>query len=434
MQGKETEGIEDRPDGLVNFAREANNMANYDTIGGLTDVIDNAINTGALSGATGAAIAGILAGLTGSSSIAGALQSEDVGTADLADITSPVVVMTDGAKFDAQIDASSPIRAVVAATDSNSNNITFATDADVAVQLGGGYNDKVTTAGGDDVVTFVGGVNSTATVNTGAGNDTVVLQAYSATNNGGEAQVALGTGNDVVELRGWEGKATIDGGDGFDQLQVAGARGEHTFSYVNGHFVMNSAGITMDNVNVVTFDNTPDNGVDNVDSITVLADTAGDAIVAKLYQVALGRQAIDDAMGTNGLGGDDAIRGALGGISYWTEVFNQGSNSGADLQNTVYRFLGSGEFQQLYCGVDDTTFVTQLFHNLDKVSPNFPVLMEVNGKSVQDFVNQLDGSQEARWDVAWEIASSDQASQILGQDGIGYVIEASGLDDGPQSA
>lgn len=407
-------------------------MANYDTIGGLSDVIQDAINTGALSGATGAAIAGILAGLSGP--IEGALQNTDVSTADLADITSPVVVMTEGAKFDAQIDASSPIRAVVAATDSNSNNITFATDADVAVQLGGGYNDKVTTAGGDDAVTFVGGVNSSATVNTAAGNDTVVLQAYSATNNGGTAQVALGTGNDVVELRGWEGKATIDGGDGFDQLQVAGPRGEHTFSYVNGQFVMNSAGITMANVNVVTFDNTPNNGVDNVDSITVLADTAGDAIVAKLYQVALGRQAIDDANGWNGLGGDDAIRGALGGISYWTDVFNQGTNSGADLQKTVYDFLGSGEFQQLYCGYSDETFVTQLFHNLDKVSPQFKILETINGKTVQDFVNQLDGTQESRWDVAWEIASSPEATQILGQDGIGYVIEAPGLDDGPQSA
>lgn len=410
----------------------------YDSIDQMTSVVDDAIASGGLSAATGGVIAGILAGLTAGSftpeQITQATPEGDLTPTDVADITFPVVFMPDGATFDG---TSSTIRAVIAGKDSDGNNINLTSNADVAVQLGGGAGDKVSTAGGNDAVTFVGGSDSSATINTADGNDTVVLRPYSTTDNGGEATVDLGTGNDTVQLRsvgnqGFEGKATIDGGDGFDELNVDQARSAHSFAYVDGKFVMGSAGITMENVNVVTFYNdaaAADDPSAIPDNITILADNPHDAIVAKLYQVALGREAIDNCSGTNGQAGDNLITGALGGISYWTEYYDN-----TNLQKTVYDFLGSGEFQQLYCGMDDQTFVTQLFHNLDKVSPNFHILETVNGKTVQDFVDQLDGTQESRWDVAWEIAASDQADQILGQDGIDYVIMAPGMDDGPQSA
>lgn len=648
-------------------------MANYESTDELSGAISSAVASGQLSPETSDIISGLIAGMT-TEQLAEVVQSEDLSATTLPKNT-PVVMMSGTAKFDAQIPADSPITFVQAAPGVGSNNITFLTDQAVAVALGGGANDKVTTAGGNDAITFVGASTASAVINTGAGEDNVLLRAAGTDNNGGTVELATGEGGDIVNWgsassraraagdgegeawngtgtidmgegddvlylnnsasgtanvlmgadndrvyvgtqtsswtgtatidtgagddevnlingggtanlltgegrdtvnwsgwngtatintgdgrdvvsltdgggtadistgaeidrvtwNGWKGnatidtgdaadtvslssgsgtanvttglgedsvylgidwngqttidtgdgndqvtlgnsyqtwdaelgrnvtvtttteavinlgagndalsagnwlggKATVDGGTGFDQVDARGQRDQHSFRYVNGSVVMDGDdgnGITMQNVNVVAFGNEfYDDRVQNTPrDITVFATSAGDALIARLYQVALGREAIDNAYGTNGLHGTGEVSGWAGGLSYWTEVYNNGDNS-TNLLQTAYDFLGAGEFQRLYGGMDDQTFIIQLFHNLDKADGQWNALTEINGKTVQDFVNQLDGTQEARWNAAIEIANSTEAVQLLGQDGNQYIIADTGTNITPDS-
>lgn len=378
-------------------------MANYDGSAEIGSTIDSALAAGTISAATADAIKGLLTELGANTS------AQNVTASDLASTdgvltnaqlgSDPIVIMGADTSADLTLTAASDVQAIVVGGKGDSVINASADTKDLTIQLSGGENDSVSTGQGSDTVTFDGG---SATVDTGEGNDAIVLGKNA-------------------------GAVTIDAGDGFDQVVSQTSRGSHTFTGVNGKFTMHSdVAATMENVNIVSFD---EDGNGTIDAITVLADTAGDAITAKLYQVAFGREGLDDAAGTNGLDGADAVRGELGGIAYWTTVFDQGTNTGADLQNTVYSFLNSDEFHSQYDSMSDLQYVQALFANLNEVAKT--AVTTVNGMTAEDFAAQIGGNTQARYDVAWTIASSDQAVQILGANGDNYVIEGFSGDDGP---
>lgn len=403
-------------------------MASYEEgVGGVLTAgtaIDNL--TGADSGLsqeTQDAIRDLLTSL-GTTTEIEVVATQDNITPENVNLDATVINQTGDSSMRATFTPDSAVRVVTVGSGGESN-VVFQTNDDVVVQLGGGLGDSVSTGAGDDTITFAGG---SATVNTGDGNDTVVLQG----GDGGDANVnvTMGDGNGVVDVQGMTGNATIDAGDGFDLVKMISSRAAHVFNWIAGRFTMHSdAQLTMENVNVVAFDTT-DDGIDSVDEITVLADTAGDAITAKLYQVALGRQGLDGADGTNGLTGDQAVGGPLGGISYWTDVFDQGSNTGADLQHTVYSFLNCDEFHDKYDEMTDAQFVQALFDNLG--AANNTTVTTVNGMTAAELAATING-EYGRYDAAWAVAASQEAAGILGINGIKYVIDGFDGSDAPSA-
>lgn len=400
-------------------------MASYEEgVGGALSAGEAAAILGAsagLSTETKAAIDELLTSLGATTEIE-VVATEDNITMDNVNMDATVINQTGNSNMVATFTPDSAVRVVTVGGAGNSN-VQFQTNDDVVVQLGGGANDSVATGGGDDTITFAGG---SATINTGEGNDTVVLQG-SASGDDASATVVMGSGNGVIDVQGMVGSATVDAGDGFDLVKMISSRAAHVFNWIAGKFTMHSdAELTMENVNVVTFD---ENGDGVTDEITVLADTAGDAITAKLYQVALGREGLDAANGTNGLTGDQAVTGQLGGISYWTDVFDQGSNTGADLQHTVYAFLNCDEFHGKYDKMTDAQFVQALFDNLG--AANGTTVTTVNGMTAAEMAASINGSQTARYDAAWTVASSTEATNILGINGVQYVIDGFDGSDAP---
>lgn len=339
-----------------------------------------------LSEATQSAITALLAGM--GTSVAVLATTDAISSAD-ASTNATVITQTGDVSANVRFGADSPVQVMTVGSGGNSN-VTFTTNNDVIVVLTGGEGDSVTTAAGKDNVTFAGG---SATIDTGLGNDEIVIS------------------------RDAEGSASIDAGDGFDTVRMVGERrDDHHFSFRNGKFFMNSdAELQMDNVNIVAFDTSGDG---QADSITVLATSAGDALVARLYQVALGRGGLDQANGTNGLTGDAAVTGQLGGIAFWTDVYNADAN----LQQTVRAFCNCDEFHAKYDNMTDLQYVQTLFNNLGGN------VNAVNGMTAAELAQTINGSMDARYEIAGLIASSDQAIQILGADGTGYVID--GYDGG----
>lgn len=353
-----------------------------------------------------------------------ALDTAVDGANDASIAGASVVIMEGTAKINAAFAANDTVKMVVTASGVNDNSVTFNTDDDVTVMLGAGKGNSVVTAGGDDTVAFAGG---TATINTGDGDDVVQILAIGDGTSQSAVQITMGDGDGVITLdTTYQGKATIDAGDGFDQLVVSlgkdGGFGEHTFDFVNGKFVMNSAGITMENVNVVVAGSyNPTTGMTDGEDAVVLAATEGDSLAARLYAVALGREesVLDDHNGWNGLRGEDAIRGDLGGIAYWMDVADQ-----SNLQTMVYSFLDGAEFHNKTDWMDNEQYVNYLFNNLGNIAGKD--IATVDGLTAADYIATLNGNpylEGARFNVAWAVAKSDTATQILGVDGAQYVID-----------
>lgn len=370
-------------------------MASYDTT---ASDITSGLQGGALSAATIAAIGAILgtgvvvadnytpgeavpAGVDALGVQANLTQADTaVGNAD---------TIIQGAEYSAQIafDANAATTAMVVGGAGNSS-VSFATDKDVSVWLQGGMNDSVTTAAGDDSVTISGG---SASVNTGAGNDTVIFDGIN-----GAASINAGDGFDVVRMTGQSGYNVSSGaGDTYNITAISRA---------------GDANVNVQNVNVVGFTNGSDS---TYDQITVIADNAQQSLVAKLYQVALGREAIDTldlATGTTA-----AIGKQLDGLEFW---FNQNM----DTQDLVYSFLNCKEFYDLHGHQSDTEYVTSLFQSLGIGADG-----TINGQTVSDYVAQIGLNPMGRFDVAWSIAASDQVANILGIDGTQYIIDDFGV-------
>lgn len=318
-----------------------------------------------------------------------------------------IIMMSGDSSADISFAADSPVQAITVGAGGNSN-IQFETEKDVTVALQGGEGDTVATGAGNDTITIQGG---SATVDTGSGNDTVAIT-------GGDAEILGGDGNLVVDIAaGAAGNATIDGGLGFDLVKIVSSVVEHTFQFVAGKFIMNSDfELDMANVNVVGFDSSGD-GLYN--TATVLADTAAESLVGKLYNIALGRTE------TGALDGDTTNQ--MGGIEFWTETYPS-EDAESSLAQTVYSFLNCEEFHSKYDVMNNEQYVTTLFENMGLAAD-----ATIGGKSLADYVSAIDGNADqniARYDVAWAIAASEEAVQVLGADGQKFVIDADGLDLG----
>lgn len=376
-------------------------MANYEDSAALAGVISGAANSGQISQATADAINQLIQdlGATG--------QHATTSITTAAAVTAPILVMAEGTSVNATFGANSDVQAIVLGKTDEASNIVFEGTKDVTVQLGGADGDKVVTAGGDDNITFTGG---SATVDTGAGNDTIVLQG-----DGGTLDVTGGAGDMTIALETTNVAATIDAGDGFDQITTTQARGLFSFLYdaASNVFKMMSRGraaddtnITMENVNIVSFDEDANGSVDN---ITVLASNEGQAMVARLYQVALGREAVD------GSGSNTNVDG----LQFWFE--NEANGLGgdaakADLDHVYQSMLACKEFQDNIAGKDGNAIVNMLASNMGNVAT-------VGDNSLAYYAQQIDNGAMSAEDVAILFAQSSEAAQFVGTNGMGYVID-----------
>lgn len=343
-------------------------MANYDGMTG-SEVISTITGSANISPSIVAAIAGIL----GSAATAAAVTADNAAT--IATTTATAVFADPGVAIDARFGASSPVKAVVTAEGVNGNNIVMQTSDDVAVILNGGQNDSVATGSGNDEIQF----------------------------SGGSATINAGTGNDVVSIMDPNnGSASIDGGDGFDRVSVTGGKSGHTFGFQGGRFFMHSADIQMDNINVITF-----NGASDIATgVTVLAENQGESLVARLYQVALGRNILD------GAGQATSADQQLSGYQWWLDNGAEAGNDAAALLRITEDFLGTTEAQNKMGNLQGDDLVAYLCNNA--------------GVSAQDqagFAAAYSAGQIGLAEMVYQIATA-QEGQLMGLDGQAYVVDA----------
>lgn len=401
-------------------------MASYENAAAITETIQAAEAAGGISSATAAAITALVEELNNTGSVVAVEQVDsNITSADAAQIDAPIVLMAENTNIQATFDDTSAVKAIVVGGAGNSN-VAFTTSDDVTVQLQGGTGDSVATGAGDDAITFTGG---SATINTGEGDDQVILQGGT---DGGSATVEGGSGDMVVQIEvdlATDGvNATIDAGDGFDQVTLAQPKAGHFFEVVgNGIFKLVSralsghddgiaaraaseaGGVTMENVNVVTFTN---GGEDSIQDIAILADNKAQAMVGKLYAVALGREAIDFA--EDGYKGDTELTG----LNFWLD---QAAAEGTDLDHLYQSLVNCEEFDNLYGKLNDQDFANAMFANLGKIAGS--TITSVDGMTAADYAAQIASGAMTRADAAIQIAGSEQASDLLGVDGAQYVIE-----------
>lgn len=402
-------------------------MASYETSAAEVDsAINEALDKGSVSQATADAIKTIVNDIAVSgAAVTVAAPTQNIDSANVAEIVkdSPVVMMAKDTSADVTFDANSSVKAMVVGGAGNSK-VAFETSDNVTVQLQGGENDEITTGDGKDAVTFAGG---SATINTGGGDDEVILQGGE---NGGHATIQGGDGNMIVTVQADNVGASIDAGDGFDAVSMAGTRTgfslDFMFDAVQGVFRMVRNAITgqaedaqaaragednaivMKDVNVVQF--TKDAQATTIDEITVLADTEGEATVAKLYAVALGREAIDGEVGVNA---------NLDGLSYWLGAVNE---KDAILDNVYNALLACPEFADKYGAMDGTQFANAMFENLAKVG-EVDSVAAIDGMSAADLAARIDSGELSLENAAKLIAQSKTAADLLGNSGTQYVID-----------
>jgi Ca2+-binding RTX toxin-like protein len=285
----------------------------------------------------------------------------------------PVIIMDDDAPgANVTLDAGTGQDRILVAGGGN-DNIQFTGDGNVTVETGGG-NDTVETGSGNDTVVITGPGNSS--VSTGDGDDTIVV------NSEGEITVNGGDGNDTIVLSTDQGEVTVDGGDGFDQLVLNDSRGSHTFSLQDGVLVMNSTPTEISNVEAVQFD----------DGISVLADNATEAAVARMYEVMFDREA------------------DLGGLEYWLGRAEEGASS-RDIANGM---AASEEFSSKYSQLSNEDVLDSFYQNA------FDREADAGGKAF--WLDEMsDGLTEAQ--VAESFGYSQEAVELMGIDGTQYVIE-----------
>lgn len=270
-------------------------------------------------------------------------------------------------------------------------------------------NNEVTLSNGDPSVT------GTVSVETGAGKDVFNMQGDLL-----HANVSSGAGNDefVMDEAAQQGaEVSVDAGDGFDLLRLLGDAIKHQFSYSNGHFHMHSADVQLSGVDVIGID-ADENGkieLNGKDFIKVLATNAEDSIVAKLYKVAFGREAID---GDDGWGDS-----TLGGINWWMNEFEKqddskvyGDDEAGYMEHLVRSFLNCKEFDDLYKDATDAEYVNALLTNANATDLY----------NAEELVARLESGDVDRQMLAWEIADNEKV-QLIGQDGQLYVID--GFDE-----
>lgn len=253
------------------------------------------------------------------------------------------------------------------------DNIQITGDGNSTIETGGG-NDSVTGGSGNDTVIITGPGNSS--VSTGEGDDTIIV------NSDGAITVNAGDGNDVIILSTDQGEITVDAGDGFNQLVLNDSRGNHTFTIQDGILVMNSAPTEISNVQAIEFQ----------DGISVIAEDATEATVARMYEVMFDREA------------------DMGGLEYWFGRIEDGATSG----EIAGGFAASEEFSARYGDLSNEEVLDSFYQNA------FDREADAGGKAF--WLDQMaDGLTEAL--VAEQFAASEEAVQLMGIDGNQYVID-----------
>lgn len=401
-------------------------MAQYDDLGAVTGIIAAASADGSMNADVASSINDLIASNVGPG---GDMATAVMGvTADnLADVatTQAAVVIADGIAVNANFAGTSPVKAFVAAGAPvgedgkptgpvpGGNNIQFATDDDVTVVLSGGTGDFVKTAAGDDMIQFRGG---SASIDTGEGNDQVFMQGAT----GDQVNVSSGSGSSVFTFGGFEGaKATIDAGEGFDRVNFMwSSRADHKFDApTGGKFMIHSGDVTMENVNIVTFD---ENGDGVIDEATVLATTQGESLIARLYKVALGRDVVDSSTvvpdWSPAWAEPTPANYQMAGVQWWfTEA--GASNSNADLVALAEKFVGVDEFQNDISGLSTAQIVDMLFKNAEVTCSQCADMTKA------DYVNAIDNGSMSLGEAAMQIAMSDEATASLGVNGACYFVD-----------
>lgn len=270
-------------------------------------------------------------------------------------------------------------------------------DSNITAELVNPNGLKVTTGDGNNDIAINGGE---ASVNTGAGED--LFQVLG--NVKGELNSGLGDDEfQLDEAAQKNAEISVDAGDGFDLLTLFGNAVKHSFSFQNGKFHMSSANVSLDGVEVVATDVNQDGRITDTDHITVLATDNQESLAAKLYQVALGREGIDDS------------RDTLAGLNFWMEQATDPS-----FDHFGRAFLNCDEFHNKYDKVDDKAYVDALFANLGNPS---------EGASLKaDLLSKLESGQLDRYEVAITLAENDLTVKVLGNDGQQYVIDSNDVN------
>lgn len=217
--------------------------------------------------------------------------------------------------------------------------------AEATYDLGAGNNSlsvtgdvagSVTTGSGNDSVSISGSIQEGASVDLGAGDNT--LSAYAVA-----GSVTAGAGDDIVTVGGIEGLAAVDLGDGDNQLDV-GARG-----------ITDGASLTLGDGNNVVHTTGGIDGVVGEDSEVGVSITFGDGdnhlLVATGLDgedMPLGQSAVNNANITFGEG--DNRLDVAANVSNSSVVFGDGNNAaqvGGDVLNAEISF-GDGQNEVLF--------------------------------------------------------------------------------------
>lgn len=183
---------------------------------------------------------------------------------------------------------------------------------------------------GDDVISVTLGTVAANPWNiaSGTGNDKVTIKG-----GGSSLSVDAGTGNDVITLG--DSNHHVDGGAGIDTAAFSGARSAYTITKTDtGYSLHSSAGTdTLANVERLQFS----------DSTLALDISGNGGQVYRLYQAAFNRT-------------PDA-----GGLGFWIKAMD----SGATLESIAAEFIKSDESKAMY-GVNPSNadFVDKLYHNV----------------------------------------------------------------------
>lgn len=268
-------------------------------------------------------------------------------------------------------------------------------DSNITAELVNPNGLNVTTGDGNNDIAVDGGQ---ASVTTGSGEDLFTF------NGNVKGLFKSGLGDDDFQLNEEAQKnaeISVDAGDGFDVMTLFGASIKHSFSFSNGKFHMSSANITLDGVEVIATDLNQDGRITDSDHITVLANDNQDSLAAKLYQIALGREAIDDT------------RDTLAGLNFWMDQAEDPS-----FDHFGRAFLNCDEFHNKYDKVNDKDYVDTLFANLGSSDASLKA----------ELLSKLESGQLDRYEVAITLAESDEAVKLLGNDGQQYVIDSDKVD------
>lgn len=421
-------------------------MASYEDAAATITTITEAAEAGGISQATADAITSIVQQVDADPTV------EVVVATDVSTITadnaaevaaSTVVLQAADASANVTFTEDTAVQAMVVGGGGNSN-VVFETTKAVTVQLQGGVNDSVSTGSGDDTITFAGGE---ATIATGDGHDTVVLQGGEA---GGTVYIdGKGSGDtsgEVVnkldvklefDLSTTQVQATIDAGDSsFDTIQLTAkptwaqdkadfrVKDAHKIDFdptsgtftmkakdADGNTVEDGGSVTMTNVNIVQFGDTT-----QLEDIAILATTKEQATIAKLYEVALGRQAIDKAGDGSFDESNSDANTILDGINNWYNLINQGANA-----EELYKgFVNCEEFNNKYgdnSGMSADQFVNEMFKNADVTGGT------VLGKDAAAWKAEIENGTISRQDAAMQISTADEVVTSTGLQGETYIID-----------